>query len=728
MFTDISGYTSMVQRDESDALDKVNIHREVLASASGRYSGTLVSFYGDGSLSTFTSAIDAVNCAIQMQTEYIKRNVPVRVGIHLGDIVFRQDSVFGDGVNLAARIQAQGIPGSILISERLQAEIANHKHIATKNIGTYRLKNVKRPVNIFAVTSNGLRIPKRKRELSGIILAGVGLVVMGYFISVNLLFNPHEASFEEVREQRVAVRFQDYAKLTDRAELSDMAAHWITNRLGEIPDAEVVNYSEALNEPNISIAVASNQERSEFAQRTRAVNVLEGTIYRHGDQLLFEALFVNLATGETIERFDVVKCSVNDPMTGINTLSNQVRGWWASKGDNVYSTPNYESYQLFLKARDYWSEDRERAKDLLIRSIKTDSSFVDPYFLLTEFYDNIATDNSDSLSFVKRDSMIDEISNRFGDLSPRFRAMLDVYRANEQGDLLQTYRRYQVELESDPYDLFVNTGGMVHALEFVNRPEECIELFRIIPISSLDISECVYCQTRLRLATRAFLSLNQQDSAMHYARMLPLTSLRNLRYRLTPFVQNPDVDSIDNIIKLTSVGDMKSEVEEIYPALAWDFAVQGNNSFVEKYSNEGMRQSSDTPMRIECNYLLGNYEEVRRIIERAWPLEQFNHYEYILQYYARVYAHLDNDDDKQQVRSIITRLDDNDPYDYGKYAYILGVMEAIEGNNNQALVHLNEAYLKGFRFTRVTYSNDPDLTSLKDSRGFNALMSPLESY
>jgi len=727
MFTDIAGYTAMVQSDEEGALEKVNAHREILSSASEAYSGSIVSFYGDGSLSTFSSAIDALNCAIRMQLEYIKREVPVRIGIHLGDIVFRQDSVFGDGVNLASRIQALGIPGSILISERMQAEIANHTHIKTRSIGSYRLKNVKRQVKVYAVANEGLNIPKRKRNLTAPIAAIIALLLIGYFVVVNLLQSSGSKAFEELREQRVAVRFMDYANIDGKNQLADMASHWITNRLGEIPDAEVVNYNEALNDPDIRIATATNEERQEFARKTKAVNVLEGTIFKMGDELVFEAKFVNLSTGETIERFDIVHCRIEDPMQGINDLSNQVQGWWASKEDNVYTTPNYESYQLYLRARDEWQNNRVQAKGYLIKSIEADESFVDPYFLLTEFYDNKAVDNEDSLAFARRDSMIDVISDKFIDLSPRLAAMLDVYEANAQGDLVRTYRRYQTELESDPFDIFVNTGGMVHSLEFVNKPEECIDLFKMIPADSLDIEECVYCRTRLRLAISSFIQMKEFDNAIEVSRLLPLNNIRNVQFRLKPFIVQGNKDSIDATLREVILADRIQDIDYIYPTIAWDMAVHGKTDLVEEYCMIAIDTSNETAVLVECNYLIGNYAEVLEILTDTWPLAKFKQYEYVLQYYARVTAQLGNAQEITEIRQVIEKLDNNDPYDYGKYAYLNGVMSAIMGEKNDAIDYLSKAYLKGYRFSGVTYQNDPDLKSVWDNPEFIALMNPLES-
>ena len=89
MFTDIEGYTAMVQKNEDHALQMVSIHRRFLEQFTTESNGKVIHFYGDGSLSVYESAIDAVRCAIKMQQAYQKEGqVPVRIGLHLGDIVF----------------------------------------------------------------------------------------------------------------------------------------------------------------------------------------------------------------------------------------------------------------------------------------------------------------------------------------------------------------------------------------------------------------------------------------------------------------------------------------------------------------------------------------------------------------------------------------------------------------------------------------------------------------
>ena len=146
MFTDIEGYTAFVQKDEAAALKKVAIHRQFLEKYTAEYNGRVIAFYGDGSLSIYESALDAVHCGIAMQKAYqTEHPIPVRIGIHVGDIVFKDETVFGDGVNIASRIQASGIPGSIYVSGRVQSELTNHPEIRTRSLGRKKLKNVSTP-------------------------------------------------------------------------------------------------------------------------------------------------------------------------------------------------------------------------------------------------------------------------------------------------------------------------------------------------------------------------------------------------------------------------------------------------------------------------------------------------------------------------------------------------------------------------------------------------------
>jgi len=161
MFTDIEGYTAIMQRDEQRALNIKNRHREILEKEHAQYSGRIIHYYGDGSLSIFQSAVQAVQCALAMQSAFRQApEVPLRIGLHIGDVIFESENVFGDGVNLASRIESLGIAGCVLISDRVKEEIGNHPELKTVSVGSYQFKNIGRKVEVYALDHDALVKPK----------------------------------------------------------------------------------------------------------------------------------------------------------------------------------------------------------------------------------------------------------------------------------------------------------------------------------------------------------------------------------------------------------------------------------------------------------------------------------------------------------------------------------------------------------------------------------------
>jgi TolB-like protein/class 3 adenylate cyclase/Flp pilus assembly protein TadD len=160
MFVDMVGYTALMQEDEELAWSQRDRHREVLSKLIPWHQGEILQHYGDGTLSVFASAVKAVECAIEIQRELrTPPEVPVRIGIHTGDIVQDRDGVYGDGVNVASRVEALAPPGGVLISGKVFDEVKNHSTVACSSLGLYCLKNVKNPVEIFAVINDGLVVP-----------------------------------------------------------------------------------------------------------------------------------------------------------------------------------------------------------------------------------------------------------------------------------------------------------------------------------------------------------------------------------------------------------------------------------------------------------------------------------------------------------------------------------------------------------------------------------------
>jgi len=167
MFTDIEGYTALMQRSESEAVKTRQRHREVFNPTTKKYDGKIVNYYGDGTLSIFNSAISAVRCACELQQQFLQDHpIPVRIGIHTGDIIITEDDIIGDSVNIASRIESIAVAGSILISGKVLVEIENHKDLRTKYLGAFHLKNDRKKRDIYAMDLPDLVVPE-KHEIGG---------------------------------------------------------------------------------------------------------------------------------------------------------------------------------------------------------------------------------------------------------------------------------------------------------------------------------------------------------------------------------------------------------------------------------------------------------------------------------------------------------------------------------------------------------------------------------
>lgn len=164
MFTDIQGYTALMQQDEEKAIEFRNRHREVFEAITEKFKGKILQYYGDGTLSTFNSAIDAVRCGIELQLAFREEpRIPVRIGIHTGDILFSEDGIVGDGVNVASRIESLAAAQSVFISEKVYDEVKNQSGIQTASMGIFELKNVDKPMEVFAIANPGLIVPERNQ-------------------------------------------------------------------------------------------------------------------------------------------------------------------------------------------------------------------------------------------------------------------------------------------------------------------------------------------------------------------------------------------------------------------------------------------------------------------------------------------------------------------------------------------------------------------------------------
>lgn len=159
MFTDIVGYTALMGNDEKNAFILLNKNRQLQKPIIGEFDGRWIKELGDGTMASFNTVSDAVNAAIKIQEACNAANdFQLRIGIHQGEVVFENDDVFGDAVNIAARIQATASPGCIFISETVNHNISNKKNIKTRFVKEEILKNVSQPVRMYQVIFAGCEI------------------------------------------------------------------------------------------------------------------------------------------------------------------------------------------------------------------------------------------------------------------------------------------------------------------------------------------------------------------------------------------------------------------------------------------------------------------------------------------------------------------------------------------------------------------------------------------
>jgi len=174
MFTDIVGYTSMMGSDEAKAMRLVRRNREIQKPLVEKHSGSWLKEMGDGAMASFSTASDAIYCAIEIQEEmYQEEDINLRIGIHLGEIMIEGGDIYGDGVNIASRLQSIAEPGGVYISDAVQKSVRAMEDIQTAYLGELELKNVDYPVKTFALRGENLPRPKKTNEkrLSGRLFA-----------------------------------------------------------------------------------------------------------------------------------------------------------------------------------------------------------------------------------------------------------------------------------------------------------------------------------------------------------------------------------------------------------------------------------------------------------------------------------------------------------------------------------------------------------------------------
>jgi len=330
VFADMSGYTALMQENEQLARLKRKRLKDVLENTVSQYNGRILQYYGDGSLSIFASAIDSVRSAVDIQNQLAAEpRVDLRIGIHTGDIIIEEEAVYGDGVNMASRIESLAVPGGIFISEKVFDELKNQTGIIARELGYFELKNVKQPVRIFAIANKGIVVPSRD-EVKG--KRGATQNRLAVLPFVNMSADPENEYF------------------------SDGITEELLNALTRVEGLQVTSRTSSFAFKN------KNHDIRDIAMRLNVDKVLEGSVRKAGNRVRITAQLINAADGYHIwsENYDRNLndiFEVQDEISGI--IANKLReNLSLSISDaDVSKKPaiSINAYTYYLKGLHYWN-------------------------------------------------------------------------------------------------------------------------------------------------------------------------------------------------------------------------------------------------------------------------------------------------------------------------------------------------------------------------------------
>lgn len=411
MFADISGYTALMQESEEQAALIRDKLRKVLEEQVKNHHGRIVQFSGDGALCIFNSALEAVIAAIGMQKEMLREpKVPLRIGIHSGDVVLDQENIYGDGVNIASRIESFAVPGGIFISGKVYEEIRNHKDIQAVSMGKFELKNVSTPVEIFAISNPGLVIPspenlagkgkpvsEKKSHSKKILIAIAAVIVIALTILAGNKLLQHN-KFTGKEKSIAVLPFKNLSGDKDDEYFTEGMMDEILAALSKMNGLKVFSRTSTTKYKNTSMTM------KEIGAELGVETLLEGSVRKVGDQLRVIVQLINAQTDNHIwaETYDR---QVKDIFAIQSEIARQI----ADELDNKLTpgekqrieqkpTANLQAYDLYLRgnkfSESFWNtidmKDAAQAVRLYRAAISLDPNFVEPYAGIIHLYTKIS--------------------------------------------------------------------------------------------------------------------------------------------------------------------------------------------------------------------------------------------------------------------------------------------------------------------------------------------------
>jgi len=398
LFTDIVGSTAIMQKDEQAALSINKRYIAVLKQSVSSHGGKILNDYGDGSLCTFTSATQAVKCAMEIQQLLrIEPVVPLRIGLHIGEIFFEAGKVFGDGVNVASRVQSLGVANSVLFSSEINTKIKNQQEFKIVSIGQFHFKYVDDAIEVFALANEGFVIPDRKkiegklkekkegRKRNITAIAAAIFLVLGFFL-FRSLNGKQIAAIKSI----AVLPFLNGSSDKENEYLGDGIAQEIISQISKINSLEVIGWASSVSFKNISKSL------KEKADELGAESIVSGSIQKEGAKVLIRVELTDAGTGKRIwgeeynrEWGDLLNIQTEVARKIADALNTKLTQQEKTDLSKHY-TENIEAYNYYRKGRWFWEKrtpkDQDSAEVNYKNAIALDHDYALAYSGLADIY------------------------------------------------------------------------------------------------------------------------------------------------------------------------------------------------------------------------------------------------------------------------------------------------------------------------------------------------------
>jgi adenylate cyclase len=406
MFTDIVGYTALMQENEEKAVALIKHYNAALNETVSLHEGKVLNYYGDGSLCTFPSATEAINCAMDLQKKLQSDPVvPLRIGLHIGEVFFEDGKALGDGVNVASRIQSLGQANTILFSKEIYDKVKNHPEFKAVSLGQFDFKNVDEAIEVFALANEGLFVPQRKKMEGKLqqknvqkrnVIVALSLIVLAaiaFFVWKKIDSENQTATIDSI----AVLPFENAGANKDLEYMSDGITESLINYIYNVTSLRVITRSTVFQ------FKGKDAQAQKIGKELGVKAVLTGRIISRGDSLNIQVELVDIQKqaqlwGEQYNRSMTDFLAVQQEIAG--TISEKLRlrlSGTEKKNLLRQYTENNEAYQLYLKGNYFIQKatpgELAKGYDLLNQAIKLDPNFPLPYigiayyyFVMTDYY------------------------------------------------------------------------------------------------------------------------------------------------------------------------------------------------------------------------------------------------------------------------------------------------------------------------------------------------------